>query len=95
MDSAHRHGTRKDSAREWAAGTSCNKCTRSQPAAELVCLDHPTQYIRKFLIIVDRHSAWSPEHNGGKEEGTQGLNSALNNHLATLGISMEITSDRG
>ena len=54
-----------------------------------------TQYGRNFLIIVDRHSAWSPEHNGGKEEGTQGLISALYTYLATLGISMEIDSDGG
>ena len=60
-----------------------------------MCLDNPNQYSRKLLIIVDRHSAWSPEHNGGRKEGTQGLISALNTHLANFGISTEIAPDRG
>ena len=63
-----------------AACTSCDKCALSQPAApptplshpsyqfELVCSDYLTLYGRKFLIIVDRYSAWLSVYDVGKKD---------------------------
>ena len=93
MVGVHWPGIQNTFARKRAAYTICDKCAPSQPAAELVCSENLTQYGRKFLIIIDRHSAWSSVYNVGKKEGAQGLTSVLNTNHTTFGIRMEIASE--
>ena len=57
--------------------------------------DYLTLYVRKFLIIIDRHSAGVSVYNVGEKQGAQGLISGLKTHFTSFGSSMEITSDEG
>ena len=72
------------------------------PATSLLNPSYPFElvysnylYVRKFHIIIDRHSARVSMHDVGENEGAQGIISALKTHFTTFGSSMEITSDKG